>query len=289
MSILAPNLLDYEHLLSTIENNDVLVVQHVHDFPAKGKDFIMPAIVIAINTNGYARIQYDKTEDDFLQNEVSIVLPNHIIKAKETSDDYNITLVFLSPVIVDDLRYRSLTYNYIKYHQSPSCQLTKDQIEKLLHVVDVIKIISESNVTHKHDSLNYIINIFFELLNEYRNDNSDYTDAVTRKDDLFYRFCELLVKNYTVSREVVFYADKLCLTPKYFSKIIRDVTHQSAGTWITNYVVTIAKQLLTTRPDLNIQDVSNLMGFSDQAAFSRYFRRSTGMSPKKYKELNTTR
>lgn len=281
MNIPHPNLIDYEHIISITETEDIYIVQHANGFPVKGNDFVMPAMAIALNNRGHARLQYDHIEVTFNPNEVSIVLPNHIIKTHEISDDYDVTLVFISPSFIDDLRYRSLTYDYMKYHNNPTCQLNENQMDKLLHVVDVMKIISEENIAHRHDSLNYIINIFFELLNAYRHDNDNIN--ITRKEDLFNRFCDLLAKHYAESKEVAFYADKLCLTPKYFSKIIRDVTRQSAGAWITKYVVTSAKQLLSTRPDLNIQSISNMMGFADQAAFSRYFRRATGMSPKDFR------
>lgn len=284
---MAPNLLDYEHLISNIEDKEVFVIQHANSFPVKGKDFIMPAMVIAINKKGHSSLQYDRKEVKFHQNDVSIVLPNHIIKTNTISNDYDVVLIFISPSFIEDLRYRSLTYDYMKYHADPSCHLTEDQIYHLLQVVDVMKNLSEENISHKHDSLIYIVNIFFELLNNYRHEQDMAQPGVTRKNDLFNRFCDLLATHYTESKEVAFYADKLCLTPKYFSKLIRDVTNQSAGAWITNYVVTMSKQLLTTRPDLNIQNISYMLGFADQAAFSRYFRRATGMSPKRFKELDT--
>lgn len=37
--------------------------------------------------------------------------------------------------------------------------------------------------------------------------------------------------------------------------------------------------LLHTRRDLSIQAIADLLGFVDQASFSRYFSRETGQSP----------
>ena len=284
MSNTQSNTTDFEQIVSAAKNKEVFIVKHANSFPVNGKEFIMPAMTIALNERGNACLQYDRAEVNFCPNDVSIVLPNHIIKTKHISNDYDVTLIFISPSFVEDLKFRSLTNDYTKYHRDPSCQLTKEQMSKLLNVVDVMKIILEEDIKHKHDSLNYIINIFFELLNTFWHDKDDTLTIATRKNDIFNRFCDLLAKHYAESKSVAFYAEKLCLTPKYFSKIIHDIAHQSAGAWITRYVATMAKQLLATRPDLNIQDVCNLMGFNDQAAFSRYFRRATGISPKEYRD-----
>lgn len=74
------------------------------------------------------------------------------------------------------------------------------------------------------------------------------------------------------------------LSPKYFSTLIKQETGISAGEWIDRYVVIQAKTLLEQERDLTIQQVADQMGFSEQASFSRFFKRHTGMTPKEYRE-----
>ncbi|MBQ3733187.1 MAG: AraC family transcriptional regulator [Bacteroidales bacterium] len=48
-------------------------------------------------------------------------------------------------------------------------------------------------------------------------------------------------------------------------------------------VVAEAKMLLHMRRDLTIQAIADMLGFEEQATFSRYFRRETGMSPTEFR------
>lgn len=51
-------------------------------------------------------------------------------------------------------------------------------------------------------------------------------------------------------------------------------------------MVAEAKLLLHMRHDLTVQAIADLLGFDDQAVFSRYFRRETGLSPSQFREAN---
>ena len=82
-----------------------------------------------------------------------------------------------------------------------------------------------------------------------------------------------------------FYAEKLHLTPKYFSKIIRDVTDGlSPADWIEQYIVAQAQQLLKNNPAMTVQEVAYMVGFNEPASFCRYYKRVTGTTAKQYRQ-----
>ena len=93
----------------------------------------------------------------------------------------------------------------------------------------------------------------------------------------------LLSEKYHSHRNVEFYANELNITPKHFSKIVKTETNGTTATkYIAQYVCRNAEKILRSRPDLNIQEISDLLGFSEQSSFCRYFKRTTGISPKAY-------
>ena len=59
-----------------------------------------------------------------------------------------------------------------------------------------------------------------------------------------------------------------------YKEILESVTHQLAKEYLRNTA-------------LNIQEVSYLLGYSDQANFRRAFKRMGGMTPSEYRKANS--
>ena len=115
----------------------------------------------------------------------------------------------------------------------------------------------------------------------------EFAEQLTPHEELFERFYELIVDYYRESREVAFYADKLALTPKYFAKVIKQTTGMTATEWINRYVLVEAKWLLRHDRGKNVQQIAYLMGFTEQASFSRFFKTYEGVSPTEYRQMDS--
>lgn len=57
----------------------------------------------------------------------------------------------------------------------------------------------------------------------------------------------------------------------------------TAGSILTAMLVREAKVSLRN-PSLSVQQVAEMLGFSDQSAFGKFFKRECGMSPVQYKK-----
>lgn len=103
----------------------------------------------------------------------------------------------------------------------------------------------------------------------------------TRQEEIFQHFIGEVEKHYRKERSVKFYADLLCISPKYLSTVIYKISQQLAGEWIDAYVILEAKTLLKSGR-LTIQQISEQLNFSNQSFFGKFFKRCAGMSPKEY-------
>lgn len=106
--------------------------------------------------------------------------------------------------------------------------------------------------------------------------------AAMRKKLLFERFMKLVHEHHNDQREVVFYADQLCLTPKYLSHLIREVSGKSAPEWINSFVILEAKNMLRYT-DLDVKAIAFELCFSSPSLFYRFFKSHTGMTPGEYR------
>lgn len=104
----------------------------------------------------------------------------------------------------------------------------------------------------------------------------------TRSQQLFDKFMKLLNAYHTKERSLQFYADKMFLTPKYVSGVIKSYSGKGALDWINEYVMLEAKMMLRYS-EMSVQEVAYALNFPTQSAFGKYFKQQTGMSPKQYR------
>lgn len=91
-------------------------------------------------------------------------------------------------------------------------------------------------------------------------------------------FMRLLQLHHKIHRSISFYAERMCISPKYLSHIIKEATGRSASEWIAEFVVMEAKNMLRYSHK-NIQQVAYELNFTTQSSFGKYFKHVTGLSP----------
>lgn len=277
----------FEEFLRQADRDGIAIEHEVKGWSKLGKDVVLPYVVLSMTLRGKARALYDmvevKTEKP---NELFVIMPGHVMRPLEHSEDYTFTRVFISPTIFEDLRFALFTHDYDKFHHSPVYALTDEQREilrTLLEQLEAILSYSPAELPHRKQMIIALLAIVYEYLNLFRRD-VDKRWKESRHNNLFNQFCDLVVAHYRESREVQFYAKKLNLTPKYFSKIIREVTDGlSPADWIEQYIAAQAQQLLRNHPNMTVQEVSYMLGFNEPATFCRYYKRVTGQTAKHYR------
>lgn len=107
-------------------------------------------------------------------------------------------------------------------------------------------------------------------------------ETAHRSIDLYNAFVCLVAQHYREAHDVTFYADKLCITPRYLSQITDNVVGKSPKQIIADYLMSEAKSYLdTTR--LTIQEIADKLGFSSQALFCKFFKKQEKTSPSEYR------
>lgn len=104
-----------------------------------------------------------------------------------------------------------------------------------------------------------------------------------KKDVIMVNFMDMVWKHFKDNREVSFYARELCVTPKHLSRVVKECSGMSPHDIIAGEVLSLAVQLLQN-DNMLIQQVADVLHFSDQAAFSKFFKKYIGMSPVEYRK-----
>ena len=104
-----------------------------------------------------------------------------------------------------------------------------------------------------------------------------------RSSEYFERLMSLLSENYRDQRSVEFYAEKMHISSKHLSRVIRTFTGKSVHQWIDDFVALEIKNLLKYS-NMSIQQISYYLNFPNPSFMGQYFKRITGLTPGEYKK-----
>lgn len=100
---------------------------------------------------------------------------------------------------------------------------------------------------------------------------------------LFIQFTKLLPLHIREEHRVSFYASKLCITPQYLNRIVKNYSKKAAHDWIYSTLLgEITKRLEDT--DDSILQIADEFHFPDQATLAKFFKKQTGVSPTEYRK-----
>lgn len=130
-------------------------------------------------------------------------------------------------------------------------------------------------------SLTYLsAELWEEQLEAARDENSH---SSVRKNQILEQFIAAVTEHHNAERGMQFYADKLNLTPKYLSKIIKEASGRSGPEWIDDFVILEAKNLLRYS-NMSIKEVVFALNFPNPSVFHKYFKAHTGQTPTEYRK-----
>lgn len=131
-----------------------------------------------------------------------------------------------------------------------------------------------------------IRSLIYIILNEidsvYQIQVEATSHPINRQAFVLSAFKRLLAKHFIHEQQVSFYAEKLNLTPKYFSTLIKQASGKTAGNWINEMLLLEAKIRLQNH-NLSVAQIAYDLHFSDPSHFGKFFKKHTKKTPKQYR------
>lgn len=217
-------------------------------------------------------------------NTMCVAFPGTIIQSFDADEAFRGYTLAIDIDFIREINIPSANSIYIVMRDNPCMVLSDEQLEAVMRVCRMMheKNLRSDHPFHKQINAQMLMLLCYELAGIYARYVPVERQPCTRQDVLFRKFLSLLATDITLSREVQYYADKLCITPKYLTIITRQISGRNATSWITHAVILNAKSLLTgTR--LTVQQISNRLNFPNPSFFGQYFLRYTGMTPREFR------
>ncbi len=236
---------------------------------------------------GSAKIKVDMVEYD-LSEPINLirVMSGQILMVEHISEDFDGVVVVMSNSFVESMFIYvnnalplnvATRSNCVKHLNSNEVDLSDMFLKAIAQVLK-----SQTNNPYLDKVLQHVLMAIFYSSEEIRNQLETESGAYTSADALSKEFMRLVKDNFRSERQLQFYADKLCITPRYLSRVVKECTGSSAADWIERYVVLEARALLKST-SMTIQQISDELNFPSQTFFGKYFKRRVGMSPKLYR------
>lgn len=241
--------------------------------------------------SGNMKMSVNLTDTEISRGMVFINIPGNIIRINEVirdgDEEARYICLALSKEFFQGLNVEvcKLFNEGVSMMQNPGIKLSDADFELTGGLLQYIRNLLKSEVSYKKEAvLSALSSLFYVLLGAWTNEASkeDAQQHSNRSKIIFDRFMRLVMEHHIQHRTVGFYAEKLCLTPKYLSKIIKNASGRSAPEWIDSYVILEAKNLLkySTTP---IKEIVYKLNFPNQSVFYKFFKAHTGMTPTEYR------
>lgn len=239
---------------------------------------------------GYYEVQVDGRRNMVRQGECLFMKSGGICDILYASEDVKFFSVTLSEEFyfpIFNTNSASVLHKF--WLQHPVCAIDPAERTELLSLYRFTKrrLLQEEKTAFVPEIVRgYIQSMLFTIYSQLAKEQkkSIASEKPSRQRDLYNRFIELVEKDYAKERNITYYASKLCITPRYLSKVVFKESGRYASECIDSFVISEAKQLIRAH-SWTILQISEMLNFSSQSLFGRYFKKATGLTPKQFQEI----
>lgn len=248
--------------------------------------FSFEGVIFTVCKGGRASVKIEFEEYEVEPNTILTIFPNQLVEHINASENLVLEALAFNFEFLSDMGGSS-TFGFFKnIAENPVIKVSDNDLDNLLYYFEFIK---KNFEKAKPDFLNLIVKgLLYSLLSEIASVYMEKPVVQKKKigsrgEEIVEHFLKLLKENYKTERMASFYADKLFITPKYLSYILKKVTGRSINLWIEGATVARAKMLLKTT-NLTAMQISEEMNFPNPSYFGHFFKKCTGMTPKEYRD-----
>lgn len=238
--------------------------------------------------SGSIKLKIDMVEHELNKPFNVIKLAPGQIISFEHQNDFDAMVLFLSKRFIDNLLVYvngSVPFRFGKQMGAVEhYEVSENDPSPNIFFMGVRNCLRDKQNPYRLQVVQHLMMAMFYASEKVREIDSDAQPSRTNADVLSKKFLELVKEHFRYERQLQFYADALCITPRYLSRVVKESTGSSAAEWIERCVVLEARALLKST-NMTIQQISDELNFPSQTFFGKYFKRRVGLSPKEYRRV----
>lgn len=239
------------------------------------------SVQVSINLAKYTINKYD-----FIT-----LVPSNFIQIHSISDDARFYFAGFSSEFMTSINFIKSTMSFLPIiTEHPVMPL--DEAIAQLFIDGYLLLIRAQALAPPHSTVNKnliiaYLTIFMQGTAELYKNQNHWTNTIrTRTNEIYRKFIQLVVENYTKEHSVSFYAAQLNLSLPHFCTSIKKAIGLTPLEIISSIITMDAKAQLRST-DLIVKEIAFSLGFNNLSFFNKYFRQHTGMTPQEYRRMKT--
>lgn len=265
----------------------LILTDRISEAPIPQSSTRLNFILMAMCKKGKAQYSIDTRQQVVKPGDLMFVSERHVIDNYEASPDFECLCIMLTTEyyhgFVQDVKNVSSLLLFSM--NNPVVPLTSKEIQVFTNYFETIrKKMADTNHHYRSPLVKaLLLAMFYDMSNVIYRVERMTNRKQTRAEAIFANFIHLLEQNFRTQRRVSWYADQLCITPKYLSEIVKKISLRTPNDWIDSYVILEARVLLknTTK---SIKEITDELNFPNQSFLGKYFKEHVGVSPSEYRK-----
>ena len=289
------DILQLTHNKDSVNYKDQIAVATVTlpGYDSGGRLFAIDAFAVGYTIQGSSVFEINNKPYQMGPDILFILAPTHTCQFIKSSDDCEIRFLLLD----SNAHNMSVHLNYLVkserwtqtyFHPLLKLNPVQSKIMKtcLDRIVEEIKrpecpnrtAILRLATTWHHVELD-------NIMQENENVITDNNKPLTRQQTLARQLYRLIVNNYRKEHQVKFYSEQMCLTPQYLNQITNTVFRKTLSEIISGLLFSTARSMILSS-EMSIQEIADELSFPDQASFSKFIKKESGVSPSVMRKMN---
>lgn len=250
------------------------------------KPFLMNYVGLIVCEKGYFCFDVDKKKFTARAGETVFLSEGNNFSIGELSDDLRVSMLFYHVDPIREILGSSIVamYLYTTLTPEPCYVWTSGEESDLARYIALLGRHRKSaqNPFDNHECKLLLLALTYRLCSIYSRRIIEEKNVAGHKIDTFIKLIRLIEKYYMQERGVAFYADKLCLSPKYLSALSKSVCGYTVQELVFRAI--IRKSIFWLKnTNKSVQEISDDLNFPNASFFGTFFKKQTGLAPSHYR------
>ena len=266
---------------------DLIIIDKLQDLPENSTYYIEHVLVI-ICTAGKMQVEYDGKCITIQEGDLFLGVPGSVLSDYMISPKFDCKLLAIKPselMASGELHTQVISSAfYVKTH--PVVHLTETDSQDVFAYYNLIcSRIRQAEHRYKNGEVRSLINAFLLRMVGIIDSGTEVkeTESSVRGEQLVEKFVWMVNEDCGRNRLVEYYADRLNITSKYLSTLVRNIL----GRTPTDVIKVVTMKEIERRlryTDDSIKQISQAMNFPNTSFFGKYFKQHSGMTPNSYRK-----